>query len=71
MLVLAGPDIDSLDPHGYLRRVRKSIADIVGQVPDGPARPLRELDALIDDTLKYDAADRDTAPQSTLSTRQP
>ena len=62
MLVLAGPDIDSLDPHGYLRRARKSIAEIVNQVPDGPARPLRELDTLIDDTLKFDAADRDAHP---------
>jgi hypothetical protein len=58
MLVLAGPDIDSIDPHGYLRRTRASIAEVLPHVPDQRAEPLRQLDALIEDTLSFEATDR-------------
>lgn len=60
-LVLEGPDIESIDPHGYLRRARESIATLVCQLTDERARRLRDLDALIYDSLAFDAADRERA----------
>ena len=58
MLVLAGPDIDSIDPHGYLRRARTSIVEILHHVSAERAKSLRDLDKLIEDTLTFDATDR-------------
>ena len=60
-LVLEGPDIDSIDPHGYLRRARESIASLVRQLTDNRARRLHDLDVLIGDALTFDAADRERA----------
>ena len=64
MLVLTGPEIDSVDPHEYLRRARASIAQILGRTADQRAEPLRQLDALIEDTLQFDAADIQFAASS-------
>lgn len=63
-LVLTGPESDSLDPHGYLQRVRTSIAAILRQVADERATSLRELDKLIEDALNFDAMDRARSVQS-------
>lgn len=57
-LVLEGPDIESLDPHSYLRRTRESITSFIGELSEALAQPLRQLDALIEDTLVFDAIDR-------------
>jgi hypothetical protein len=62
MLVLTGPESDSLDPHGYLRRARTSIAAILRRVSDARARPLNDLDKLIEDILDFDATDRKRTP---------
>jgi hypothetical protein len=59
-LVLAGPDIASIDPHGYLRRARASISALLTQVTDERAQRLRDLDSLIEDTLAFDRMDRAT-----------